>query len=252
MKDLIEASARNLAAWHEWQLRAHGLECAWTDSLWSCAQAGPTIFLDAITVSSASGADEASQLAEIQRLVSARHDGDFTLRDCWMALDLTDRGFEPEASEPWYSRQTSPPPTRYTPPELRIDRVTEADGLEAFEDAAIEAFEMTTSTRSRPWHAAASLDHPQGRYLAGTVDGRIVSVSIAYVSDGVVGVYGVATLPEYRRRGYGAALTWAATLAEPDLPAVLQPSEVAVPLYRSMGYAEIGQFRQWRRKEPSR
>ena len=55
------------------------------------------------------------------------------------------------------------------------------------------------------------------------VDGRPVTAAMAYVSDHVVGIYGVGTLPEYRRRGFGEAITRAAVSAAPHLPAMLSP-----------------------------
>ena len=45
-----------------------------------------------------------------------------------------------------------------------------------------------------------------------------VSVAHAVVAAGVIGVYGVATLPNHRRQGYGEALSWAATLTAPQPP----------------------------------
>ena len=39
--DLIEAAAKNHAAWADWQLRAHGIDSRYSDSLWTCWQSGP-------------------------------------------------------------------------------------------------------------------------------------------------------------------------------------------------------------------
>ena len=80
----------------------------------------------------------------------------------------------------------------------------------------------------------------------GRVDGDVVSVSMAYVSDEIVGVYGVATLPEYRRRGYAQALTRAAVQSGFGLPALLQPSPMAESMYERMGFYEIGRLQMWR------
>ena len=41
----------------------------------------------------------------------------------------------------------------------------------------------------------------------------------SHTAHGVVTVEAVATLPEHRGCGIGAAATWAATTADPDLPA---------------------------------
>jgi hypothetical protein len=48
-----------------------------------------------------------------------------------------------------------------------------------------------------------------------------------------------------RGRGFGAAITWAATLAQPELPAVLIASDDGRPVYERMGYATICRFTLW-------
>lgn len=55
----------------------------------------------------------------------------------------------------------------------------------------------------------------------------------------------MATLPGMRRRGAGTAATWAATLAEPDLPAVLISSDDGVGIYRRMGYLTLARATLW-------
>jgi hypothetical protein len=66
-----------------------------------------------------------------------------------------------------------------------------------------------------------------------------------YVGAGFVGIYGVATPPDARGRGYGEAMTWAATLCRPDLPATLQASPMGRPVYDRMGYRTVAEFLVW-------
>src|SRR5207247_7897 len=89
------------------------------------------------------------------------------------------------------------------------------------------------------------------RVWTGTVDGRAVSTSTAVVSDGFVGVYNVATAADARGHGYGEALTWAATLSDPSLPAVLESSPMGQPIYSRMGYQVVGTFVVWERRVPA-
>jgi hypothetical protein len=49
----------------------------------------------------------------------------------------------------------------------------------------------------------------------------------------------VATLPDARGKGYGAAVTWAATLHAPDLPSLLIASDMGRPAYERMGYLAL-------------
>jgi hypothetical protein len=65
------------------------------------------------------------------------------------------------------------------------------------------------------------------------------------MSDGVAGVYNVATSVAARGRGFGEALTWRATLADPSLPAVLQSSAMGRPIYERMGYAITAWCEVW-------
>ena len=127
-----------------------------------------------------------------------------------------------------------------------MSEVTSRADLEEFERASAEGFESPTAGEPLQWHAEASLGHANMRYHIGRVGGRAVSVSIGCVSDGVIGVYGVATVPDHRRRGYGTAMTQVALSAAPDLPSVLEPSPEAASTYRRMGFAYIGRIAHWR------
>ena len=77
----------------------------------------------------------------------------------------------------------------------------------------------------------------------GRVDGEPVSCGWFARSSGVVGIYGVQTLPARRGRGYGAALTRApmrAAHAAGDRLAVLQAAPLAEPLYARIGFRTVG------------
>ena len=65
---------------------------------------------------------------------------------------------------------------------------------------------------------------PAGRRCGGLGHGGIGAVTL------------VATVPEARRRGSGAALTWRVTLAKPALPSLLLATEEGRPVYERMGY----------------
>ncbi len=49
-------------------------------------------------------------------------------------------------------------------------------------------------------------------------------------------------------RGAGLAITARTLAAAPDLPAVLQPSDMAEPMYRRLGFARFTTFRTWIRR----
>jgi predicted GNAT family acetyltransferase len=87
------------------------------------------------------------------------------------------------------------------------------------------------------------------RIFVGRVNGEPVTGAMAYVSDDVVGIYDVATPPEHRRRGYGEAITKAAIAAGQDVPAWLDPSDMALPMYRRIGFEPIGRYTAWLRPD---
>ena len=50
-----------------------------------------------------------------------------------------------------------------------------------------------------------------------------------------------------RGRGAGAVVTWAATLADPNRPAVLLASDDGRPIYARMGYVAVERWTAWLR-----
>jgi len=91
---------------------------------------------------------------------------------------------------------------------------------------------------------SAMLDSPLRGYL-GYVDGSPVTTSALIATDGVAGVYNVATLPEYRGRGLGEAMTWHAVregMAIGCRFGSLQASEMGRPVYARMGFRDIAPY----------
>jgi GNAT superfamily N-acetyltransferase len=93
--------------------------------------------------------------------------------------------------------------------------------------------------------APASLLGGPTRFWLAYVNGEAAATALSYAGHGVVNVEAVATLPEHRRRGIGAAVTWAATLAEPARPAVLIASDDGIGTYRRMGYLPLTRWTLW-------
>lgn len=79
------------------------------------------------------------------------------------------------------------------------------------------------------------------RYTIGYLEGQAVSVSQLFLGGGVAGIYCVATLPEARGKGIGAALTLAPLLDARELGfryGVLQSSEMGFGVYQRMGFSQ--------------
>ena len=79
----------------------------------------------------------------------------------------------------------------------------------------------------------------------GHVDGEPVATSLAVTAEGVVTLFNVATAPEARRRGYGAAMTMAPALAARSqgvAVAALQSTEAGFPVYERLGYRTVVEY----------
>jgi GNAT superfamily N-acetyltransferase len=77
----------------------------------------------------------------------------------------------------------------------------------------------------------------------GYVDGEPVATAATVVSDGVVGVYNVGTLPGHQRRGYGEAIMRHALEKAREEHGfertILQSTPQGLPIYQRMGYRTV-------------
>jgi predicted GNAT family acetyltransferase len=75
-----------------------------------------------------------------------------------------------------------------------------------------------------------------------------VATAMRFSSHRIAGVFNVSTIPEYRRRGIGEAMTWRAAvdgLAEGCIASALQASEMGLPIYQRMGYRQVLTYQVW-------
>jgi GNAT superfamily N-acetyltransferase len=185
-------------------------------------------------------ADLDDVLERMRGFFDAGAGGPFGLWSIWPTPDLTSLGFEP-----WRTPMMVRPAggeSRPAPPELEIVEVEDARAA-AEASVLLAAFgvpEPITLGLIGP-----ALNSEDFRVWLGRVADRPVSIAIASVSHGFVGVYAVATAEAYRGRGYGEALTWKATTFRPDLSATLQASAMGLPVYERMGFEVAGAFHCW-------
>ncbi len=83
------------------------------------------------------------------------------------------------------------------------------------------------------------------RLYVGYEAGRPVATAAAYPTDRVVAVEVVSSRSECRGRGYGAAITAAASAAGPDRPAVLVSSDLGRGVYEGLGFVAIFRYTLW-------
>jgi GNAT superfamily N-acetyltransferase len=98
--------------------------------------------------------------------------------------------------------------------------------------------------------AGASGPWAQGVSYTGYVGGKPAATSVRIRTGGVAGIYFVSTLPEFRRRGFGEAMTWRAISdgrAAGCKLSYLQASKMGRPIYERMGFRVIEEYTEWRK-----
>jgi len=135
------------------------------------------------------------------------------------------------------------------PEGVEIVRVTDAEVLAELVEVEIGAFE-TDRAVAEGLLAPSQLSLPNVRLYAALADGRAVAQAVTNTQDGAIGVFGVATLPEYRGRGIGTAITAFAIddVGDEAGLAWLQSTEVGRPLYERMGFRPVSDWDVWVRQ----
>ncbi len=156
--------------------------------------------------------------------------GPYMVFSPWPLADLAPHGFAPIGHPPLMLR-----PAGGTAPLVHgfhIERATDVDTLADFERTLIEAYPIT---EMQPWERGAYLRErvffSNWRFFVGYEGDTAVATAAAYVTPTVTIVELVSARPECRGKGYGAAITAAATLTEPDRPAMLVASDLGRNVY---------------------
>lgn len=179
-------------------------------------------------------------------VVEALHDffdaapgGPFLVFSPWPIGDLGSHGFHLVGHPPLMLRPSAvslPPPN----PKLRISPVETADQLADFEQTLVEAY---PAPEMQPWRRGAffrpELLDTSWRLFAGYEGARCVATAAAWVGSTHTIVEMVSVRTECRGNGYGAAITAAATAAEPDRTAMLIASDLGRPVYDHLGYLPL-------------
>jgi ribosomal protein S18 acetylase RimI-like enzyme len=130
------------------------------------------------------------------------------------------------------------------PSELEVVRVETADGLARALALAAEGFGVPADLLA-PLYMLEVTGLNGFEVFLGRVKGRDVTTAASYVVDDDVGIFNVATPPEHRGRGYGAAITRHAVregfAAGADL-AYLQSSAIGESVYRRLGFREVMEY----------
>ena len=168
-------------------------------------------------------------------------DRPWLLVSAWPMPMLTGEGWHLVGHPPFMVRPVggAAPPV---PASLRIAEVVDDAGLADYADVVRHGYPVDPGALADPRSRV-----PNFRLFVGYVGERPVAAAAAYLGDGIAEVTWVATVPDARGHGYGEALTWTATLANPGVLAGLCASDLGRPIYERMGYLSICRFTLWAR-----
>ncbi|HEX7473316.1 MAG TPA: GNAT family N-acetyltransferase, partial [Candidatus Limnocylindrales bacterium] len=137
------------------------------------------------------------------------------------------------------------------PAGAEIRPVVDAAGVEDFRTADRAGFashEVERAAVDSAFRDPGSLLHPAVAGFVAYVAGVPAAAAMSFTALDVARVGWVGTVPEFRRRGLGGAVTRAAVQAGFDRGArlaALESSPAGFALYRSMGFRTITNYRVW-------
>lgn len=189
-------------------------------------------------------ADTPAVIERLRSFYDGHPGGPFLVFSPWRTTDWSASGFVRVGHPPLMFRPIGE--ARTSADGLRVARVADEDTLADFERTLIEAY---PAPEMQPW-ARGSMFAPgildsAWRLFVGYEGDEPVGTAGAWVSPAMTLVELVSTRPECRGKGYGAALTAAATVVAPDQPAMLIASDDGRGVYDRLGYLPLSRHTLW-------
>jgi GNAT superfamily N-acetyltransferase len=172
-------------------------------------------------------------------------DRGWVLFSAWPTPDLRDAGLTLMGHPPMMVRAPGPDTSGAgaVPDGLAIVEVADAAQLADFERTLITGYPMPSAGAV----VSPDLLGDPFRLFVAYEGPTAIAVAGASLLRGIAEIDWVATLPAARGRGVGAAVTWAATTADPSRPAMLLSSDAGRSVYERLGYLPIARFTGWQR-----
>lgn len=215
----------------------------------------PAFVVNAATLLSPLGPDMVDEtmaaLDDLYGFPNGARTGRVLLFSAWPTPDLTPYGWTTKREAPLMFRPAGGEVPQ-VPSGFCVEPVHDAATLRAAEEVTIRGFGPADPELHEPegLFGRTLLDDARIAMWIGREGDRPVSTSATFIANGVNNIINVATVPEARRRGYGRAVTWPATVADPSLPAILVASDQGQPVYEKMGYTKLLDVTLWVRKSP--
>lgn len=237
-------SAANLALFLEYPLRVMGGRWRHWDEAWAADAASPAAYPNSATLLQPLAEEGADDLVtRLAQFYGQETGGPWMLWSAWPTPDLT--GYDMQSAGYATLMVRLPAPLSLAATGLRISEARDESDLRDFDEAVIHGYPVPELTFPDDRITDGRVLGGPMHYFVGYQDNRPVTCAAAYVAEREVGVYMVATLPEARGKGFGAAITAATIAAAPHLPAVLQASEPGQPVYSKLGFQVISPYTIW-------
>jgi GNAT superfamily N-acetyltransferase len=240
---LAHSALNNAAAWDLSPRRMERRRRCW-DDVWAADPGLANPFPNSATL--LRPMTEASAQGVIDRLnafYDAGPGGPWMLWSPWPTPELRPHGFELMGHPPLMIRQPGGI-DRLTPPELEIVEVGDA-ALADWQHVLVEGYPAPELRDANAPFLDERILGDRLRLWVGYVAGRPVACAGAYVDGAAIGLTSIATLPDARGRGYGAALTHRAATCVPTLPSMLNSSDLGRPVYERLGFVTIARYTLW-------
>jgi hypothetical protein len=238
----------NWAEAHASPVTAMGGRCLRRSDVAATNLGRPAGFLNNAVMLAPLGDSTAATMAAVGDFYAGADVGEVLLFSAWPTPDLRPYGWHLEGHPPVMMRAPGPPVVRRPAADLRVEEVRDAAGLWAFEQVLVRGYPLQVpDLRPGSVFDEAVLKDGRTRCWVGWRDAEPVSAASTFVDCGVNNVTLLATVPTNRGRGYGEALMWPATTADPELPALLLSSDDGRPVYERMGYVALFRFTVWHR-----
>ena len=133
-------------------------------------------------------------------------------------------------------------------PKLDVRRIDDGPTRLSFCHITAAVFDVPFPVGREVYDAPHAWDGTFFGFL-GYHEGRAICSTTVALHDGVAGLYSVATLPEFQKRGYGEAIVRhaiAAAAAAGAKMTILQSTRTGLPLYRALGFKTAGHFAVYR------
>ncbi|MDD1765016.1 MAG: GNAT family N-acetyltransferase [Methanomassiliicoccales archaeon] len=162
---------------------------------------------------------------------------------------LLNHGFVSEGTTPGMAIDLRTVSRGPLPSGLEIQQVEDRESLRTCGDTMADGFEIPGNIRDgwRELIDGYGMSSTR-RWFLGSLDGDPVAVSLLVLHEDVAGVYNIATIPVARRKGIGTAITREPLQIAKDVGydvAVLEASEMGLPIYRRLGFKELCEFRTY-------